>query len=134
MTQPATIPLMPLDSAWRQWRRTTETAALRADAKDGTAADLTRANADAEQARTVWLQTSLGWFGRRLAEARETGRETGSDKALKALGVPCSDCLRIAGAADKKHKIVRDDKLQYPIRAECGGDPVDPTAEPMPTW
>ena len=140
MLTPTPAAPMPPDSAWRQWRNTVNTRRTLEQTEhdnpyaQGTTADTDRAATAETQARAVWLQTALEHFERRRTTEIENSRDTTTDRAVKALGVPCADCLTIAGAKDRTHKIVRDDSKRYPLWASCGAQPIDPTTTPMPTW
>lgn len=143
MTSPTTgMPLLTPDSAWRQWRSAVHlfnqlTLTERDDPfVPGSQKNVDRVKAQVEQARAVWLQTMLEHFERRRMEAHEDGRvNVNSTVGLKSLRVPCKDCLKVADAGDKIHKLIRDEKALYPVVASCGTEEaIDPLTAEMPTW
>lgn len=111
---------MPLDSAWRQYR--------------GAVRDLAAQQTKTQGARNTWLTVMLEAFEERRAEAKDAGLDVNDPKALLTLGVPCADCLRIAGR-NQGHKItIGGAGSQWPVYAECGRAPVNPTTDDMPTF
>lgn len=142
MTSPTTgQPLLTPDSAWRQWRNTKhlleQLTVVEADDPyvPGSQQNVDRVKAQLDQARAVWLQTMLEHFERRRLHAHENGADVMSMRGLKALQVPCKDCLTVTAANDGSHKLVRDEKALYPVVATCGAEEaIDPLTAEMPTW
>jgi hypothetical protein len=134
------MPLLTPDTAWRQWKRARQewlTLKAREDAdplKDGHKRDTDKAAANMKQASATWLQTMLEHFERRRLDAVESGRPAASDKELKALGLPCIDCLKVSTEGSTAHKVRRDESKLYPVWATCGGSGIDPIVDPMPVW
>lgn len=141
MTSPTTgQPLLTPDSAWRQWRNAKHLHGQLTDVErddpfvPGSQQNVDRVKAQLDQARAVWLQTMLEHFERRRMAAHENGADVTSMRALKALQVPCKDCLTVTVPGDVSHKLTRDEKALYPVVATCGGEAIDPLTAEMPTW
>lgn len=111
--------LMPADSAWRQWR--------------GAARDLAAAEARAKQAQSFWVQNMLGEFELRRAAADQEGLDIRNHQVLFTLGVPCIHCHTIAGPRTGHSITFGGAQNQFPVWAECGKAPIDPTQADMPT-
>jgi hypothetical protein len=113
--------MMPLDSAWRQWK--------------GATRDLARALDKVDQSCNVWQRTLFDQFVERVEEAKEAGMDVTSDKVLLTLGVPCVSCLTIVtklrGTDHKLYLGGKDSPVAY---CECPGDHVDPDKADMPVW
>jgi hypothetical protein len=142
MTSPTDgMALLAPDSAWRQWRNAVHlhNQVSKTERDDpfvpGSQANTDRVAAQVAQARAVWLQTMLAHFEQRRAAAHEGGHDVTSTAALKALRVPCKDCLTVTGEKDRSHKLDRDDTRLFPIIASCGAEEaINPLTEAMPTW
>lgn len=140
------MPLMPPDSAWRQYRTAaTERAALaakttRAKKKDWAAEQAAeRAEQQEDHTAAIWLQVLLEGF----EERRETHRLDGKDAAgllhdrrgLADMGLPCADCLLPVpyDFADHDYSVATDEERKtFPVIARCGKIRVDPIGKPMP--
>lgn len=109
--------IMPPDSAYRQWK--------------GAVRDLATAEERVRQTRSFWAQNMLAEFELRRAAADQEGLDVRDNKILFSIGVPCVDCLTIATGG---HSIIfGGPKNQFPVWAECGKAPINPTAVDMPT-
>lgn len=110
---------MPDDSAWRQWR--------------GAVRDLANAEEKAKQAQAYWVQNMLAQFELRRAAADQQGADVRNHKVLFGLGVPCIHCHTIAGPQSGHGITFGGAQNQYPVWAECGKAPINPTQVDMPT-
>lgn len=111
--------IMAPDSAYRQWK--------------GAVADLARAEERVQQARSFWLQNMLADFELRRAAADQDGADVRNHAVLFGLGVPCVDCRSIAGPRSGHTITFGGAGAPFPVWANCGKGPIDPTTDPMPT-
>jgi hypothetical protein len=110
---------MPDDSAWRQWK--------------GAVRDLAAAEARVKQTQSYWVQNMLAQFELRRHAADLDGLDIRDPKVLLTLGVPCIDCHTIAGPRTGHKVTFGGPQNQFPVWAECGMAPIDPTVANMPT-
>lgn len=111
--------IMPPDSAWRQWR--------------GAVRDLANAEERVRQGRATWVTNMLGDFELRRAAADQEGLDVRNQAVLFSLGVPCVDCLTIAGPRSGHAITFGGQSNMFPVWANCGKAPIDPTTAEMPT-
>jgi hypothetical protein len=111
--------LMPDDSAYRQWK--------------GAVRDLANAEERVRQAKSTWLTNMLGHFELRRAAADQEGQDVRNNRVLFALGVPCMDCLTIAGPHSGHTITFGGAGHMFPVWANCGKAALDPTTTDMPT-